>query len=156
MNTTSLIKITTTAVSSLLTAAFVTSCVQPQQQVQQPVQGQVAQQGSNPYAVPGLGQGQAPVAPQPPVVNNGSAPYQPLPGVPSDPPTVNIPDPTPNVNYTPSAPSASASTHDVIKGESLWRISRKYGVSIEAIQQANGLKNNNIWAGQKLIIPSAN
>jgi len=32
--------------------------------------------------------------------------------------------------------------HTVIKGETLWRISKKYGTTVEAIKQLNGLKNN--------------
>ena len=39
-------------------------------------------------------------------------------------------------------------------GESLWTISKRTGVSIEAIKQANGLKSDVIWENSKLIIPA--
>ena len=152
MNITSLIKITTST-AAIAIAALSTSCIQPVPQQQAGVQNQPqVQPGNNPYAVPGLnGQVQNPnYNPQTGV----PAPYQPLPGVPSDPPNIQIPDSTPSIG--PASQPTAATTHDVIRGESLWRISRKYGVSIEAIQQANGLKDDNIWAGQKLIIPAGN
>ncbi len=51
--------------------------------------------------------------------------------------------------------SAHAETrvHIVQPGETLFRISLKYGVTVEAIQAANGLTGNLIYAGQVLIIP---
>lgn len=41
-------------------------------------------------------------------------------------------------------------THTVAKGETLWSISRRYGTTVGVIQQANGLRNNDIDVGQKL------
>lgn len=154
MNTTSLIKLTSSAIA-IATATLFSSCVQPVGQQQQGAVNQ-PQAGQNPYAVPGLnGQNQAP-----PVVGNpsypqnqGTAPYQPLPGVPSDPAV--LPEPSPAIPSAPAQPSA-ATSHDVVAGESLWRISRKYGVTVDALKEANGLKNDTIWAGQKLIIPAGN
>ena len=54
-------------------------------------------------------------------------------------------------------PVARADTiHVVQPGESLFRISLAYGVSVEAIAQANNITNTRlIIAGQELIIPSA-
>ncbi len=44
--------------------------------------------------------------------------------------------------------------HTVQDGENLYRIARKYGTSVQAIQQANGITDPAmITAGQKLIIP---
>ena len=44
--------------------------------------------------------------------------------------------------------------HIVRWGENLWRISRWYGTTVEAIAQANGIVNPHcIYAGQRLIIP---
>ncbi len=40
--------------------------------------------------------------------------------------------------------------HTVIKGETLWRISKKYGITVEAIKALNGLKNNIISTGTRL------
>lgn len=43
--------------------------------------------------------------------------------------------------------------HKVKSGENLGVISRKYGLSISAIQSANGMKNTKLRAGQTLLIP---
>ena len=40
-------------------------------------------------------------------------------------------------------------------GDSLWTISKRTGVSIDAIKKANGLESDVIWEGSKLIIPQA-
>ncbi len=45
--------------------------------------------------------------------------------------------------------------HTVQQGENLYRIARKYGTSVQAIQQANGISDSTmITLGQKLIIPN--
>lgn len=150
MNATTIIK-TISATAVIAVSASLTSCIQPSANQQAAAQTQQAA-AANPYAVPGLGdqQAQAPTTYQ----SNTPAPYQPLPGVPSDIPNIQTPAPS----YTPPAStpsvSASATTHSVVKGESLWRISRKYGVTVDALKSANGLPNDNIWAGQKLNIPA--
>lgn len=50
---------------------------------------------------------------------------------------------------------ASATDHYVVKGDSLWRISRSYGVSLESIIKANPqIKNPNlIYPGDKIYVP---
>ncbi len=53
------------------------------------------------------------------------------------------------VVYTPKQPSV---THTVKKGETLWSISQKYGVKVDAIKKDNGLKSDVISIGQKLTI----
>ncbi|MBN1890836.1 MAG: LysM peptidoglycan-binding domain-containing protein [Thermoflexales bacterium] len=53
-----------------------------------------------------------------------------------------------------AATSVPGQEHTVQLGETLYSISRKYGVSVAALQAANNLANpDNIKAGQKLIIP---
>jgi LysM repeat protein len=47
----------------------------------------------------------------------------------------------------------SSLTHTVRKGDTLYSISRQYGVTVDAIRQANGLKGTVISLGQKLKIP---
>jgi LysM repeat protein len=43
---------------------------------------------------------------------------------------------------------------DVHKGDTLWGISRKYGVSVEALKAANGIKAGDLLsAGDTLVIP---
>ncbi len=45
-------------------------------------------------------------------------------------------------------------THIVEPGDTLWQIATRYGVSLQALMNANGITNANvIWAGQKLVIP---
>ena len=48
-----------------------------------------------------------------------------------------------------------STTYTVKKGDNLLRIASQYGTTVEAIRNANGLKNDNIKAGQKLTIPAA-
>jgi len=46
--------------------------------------------------------------------------------------------------------------HEVARMETLWRISKMYGVDVSSIMVANGLKDPNaIEVGQKLLIPQA-
>lgn len=49
---------------------------------------------------------------------------------------------------------AATKRHTVRRGESLSRIARRYGVTVKAIKRANNLRNDNIQAGQRLIIPA--
>ena len=45
-------------------------------------------------------------------------------------------------------------TYIVQKGDSLYTISRRYGVSVDDIKRVNNLKNNTLSIGQELLIPS--
>jgi LysM repeat protein len=48
-------------------------------------------------------------------------------------------------------------SHTVQPGETLFRISQRYGVSVDALAQANGITDvRRIYAGQVLVIPDAN
>ncbi|KAL5707530.1 hypothetical protein ACHQM5_018424 [Ranunculus cassubicifolius] len=44
-------------------------------------------------------------------------------------------------------------TIQIVKGDTLWALSKKHGVSVDAIKEANGLTGNTIYAGKKLVIP---
>ncbi|MBM3193533.1 MAG: LysM peptidoglycan-binding domain-containing protein [Chlamydiae bacterium] len=44
--------------------------------------------------------------------------------------------------------------HTVSEGESLWKISRKYKISIEEIREYNHLKSDKLKPGQELFLPS--
>jgi len=59
------------------------------------------------------------------------------------------------ISATPSA-FADTQTHVVQPGETLFRIALNYGVTVQAIQAANGLTNYIIYVGQTLIIPDPN
>lgn len=50
--------------------------------------------------------------------------------------------------------AAAPITHKIRNGESLSTIARKYGVSISAIKQANGMKSDALRAGKTLKIPA--
>ena len=43
--------------------------------------------------------------------------------------------------------------HEVQRGDALYSISKKYGVEVEVIKQANNLNSNTIKVGQNLVIP---
>jgi LysM repeat protein/Tfp pilus assembly protein PilO len=51
-------------------------------------------------------------------------------------------------------PAASPTLYSVQAGDTLFSISRRYGVTVDALRAANGLTNNSIRVGQQLIIPT--
>lgn len=55
---------------------------------------------------------------------------------------------------TPVKKSRATTSHKVKSGESLSTIARKYGVSVTAIKNANGMKSDALRAGQTLKIPA--
>lgn len=90
----------------------------------------------------------APVAP----------PSQMLKKIASAPPAAKKPEPARKTADTPPKPAArpaSARTHVLQSGETLYRLSSKYGVSVAALQKANNIKNPNAMReGMKLVIPA--
>nr|CAD1843223.1 unnamed protein product [Ananas comosus var. bracteatus] len=42
---------------------------------------------------------------------------------------------------------------EIARGDTLWGLSRRYGVSIDSIREVNGITGDTIYAGKKLIIP---
>ena len=53
----------------------------------------------------------------------------------------------------PRAYPKKGAYHRVRRGENLYRISRRYGVSVKAIRRANRLRSDKIDVGQRLFIP---
>ncbi len=51
-----------------------------------------------------------------------------------------------------TATSVSTVNYTVRKGDSLWAISKKYGVSVDQLRKWNNMRNNNLAIGQKLIV----
>ena len=51
-----------------------------------------------------------------------------------------------------TAAPAQATTHTVAKGDTLYSVSRKYGVTVAQLQQWNNLKGTAIKVGQRLIV----
>lgn len=54
-------------------------------------------------------------------------------------------------NFTPT--DQESRVHRVVKGDTLYSISKKYSVEVEHIVQANTIEANTIFVGQNLIIP---
>ncbi len=62
--------------------------------------------------------------------------------------------PTPTLTRSPSpVPTPTLVQYRVQVGDTLSGIAQRYGVSVDAIMRANGLKNETIYAGQLLTIP---
>ncbi len=61
---------------------------------------------------------------------------------------MNIPA---NGQVTPFA--GAMITHVVVAGDTIWGLSKKYGVSQYEILSANNLSSNTIQIGQKVLIP---
>ncbi len=58
-------------------------------------------------------------------------------------------------NPDPAQSVAGPSTvHTVVKGDTLWGLSRQYNVTIDAIKRVNGMTNDTVVLGQRLQIPS--
>jgi LysM repeat protein len=58
--------------------------------------------------------------------------------------------------WTPAPVAAEGAIHIVRRGENLTLIARRYGTSVSAFVQANGLRNRNfVWVGQRLHIPGS-
>ncbi len=53
----------------------------------------------------------------------------------------------------PSAPATTNRSHTVVKGDTLYNISKRYGVTLSSLKDANSLDGNNIRLGQLLMIP---
>ncbi|MDP0489720.1 MAG: LysM peptidoglycan-binding domain-containing protein [Verrucomicrobiota bacterium JB023] len=135
---------------AIFPAVLLVACTAPMNNPNNINQGGTYTDPNNPYAVPGVSTtGTYDPAPQ---VN---APYQPVAPTPVNPPAY-----TPVPSQAPvTIPSAGASTsvggttHTVSSGDTLWGLSRKYGVSVDSIRQANGLTGDTIITGQTLSIP---
>lgn len=83
-----------------------------------------------------------PANPNPPVRPD----VDPQPAPPYTPP-VTKPTPPPS---TPPAVQPTLITYTVVKGDTLYSISRRYGMTVDRVKQLNGLTSNTISIGQQL------
>jgi N-acetylmuramoyl-L-alanine amidase len=80
--------------------------------------------------------------------------YHPQPP-PLPPSTTPIPSRPQVIEKTLWIPRGSQTVvHEVAPLETLWRIAKMYGVSVESIKKANNLKSDTLEVGQKLVIPN--
>jgi nucleoid-associated protein YgaU len=52
-----------------------------------------------------------------------------------------------------SRKSSGGKTHKITSGDTLWGISKKYGVSVAAIKKANGMSSDKVVSGRTIRIP---
>ena len=64
--------------------------------------------------------------------------------------SVTVVTPAPATN-TP--PASSSAFYVVQRGDTLWRLGLRFGVTVYALKVANGLQSNLIYVGQMLVIP---
>ena len=90
-------------------------------------------------------------------VNTLPPPAQPtltVPSVTRTPTPTNTAPPTPTATQAVSPEPTGGSTYIVQRGDNLYRIALRYGLSVDAILRANNLSNPNlIHAGQSIILP---
>lgn len=61
----------------------------------------------------------------------------------------------PGKNVVPAPPpvSTTSAEYKVVRGDCLWLIARRYGITVAAIKEANGLSSDLLHPGQVLVIP---
>ena len=97
-------------------------------------------------------------APSSPVSNNPSPQPPPTPApIPQETPAspgAGYFDPTPQPAATSPAlvqpPAAGPRLHTVVKGDTLWNVSQRYGTNVQQLRQWNQLPDDNIRIGQQL------
>jgi LysM repeat protein len=58
--------------------------------------------------------------------------------------------------HVPTAPAGAGASHTVQAGENLYRIALRYGVTVRALSELNGIYNpDQLFVGQKLTIPGS-
>jgi len=79
-------------------------------------------------------------------------PTSPVPTTPTVPTTPVVKEPT-SVPPSPPAPTESSlNYHTVVKGDTLFNVSKRYGVTIASLKALNGLTTDSIQIGQRLRI----
>ena len=82
----------------------------------------------------------------------GCSRTRPIPPTPTPTPTSALPTPTLAPTFTPTPPPYI--TYRVEEGDNPWSIALEFGVTVEALMEANGLSQDTILdVGQELLIP---
>ena len=73
------------------------------------------------------------------------------------PPTPSTPPTTPPTPSTPSTPApCDGTTHTIVKGDTLYMIAKRYGVTLDALMKANPkMDPYNLRVGDKICVPMA-
>lgn len=106
---------------------------------------------ANPYGTADYGAPYQPVEPVNPTYDTPAA-YEDS----SAPASPNLPA-EPSYTPAPSSPASgggTATVHTVVRGDTLWGLSRKYSVSVDAIKRANGMSSDTVVLGSRLQIPA--
>jgi len=82
------------------------------------------------------------------------APYQDVNPVYDSPPAYVETRPAPATPSRPAAPARAQTRHTVVRGDTLWGISRKYGVPQDTIKKANNMRSDTVVLGTTLVIPA--
>ena len=126
---------TTLILLSSTVAAFVASCGQPF--------GEDAYDVSNPYAAPDY-------------ADEDGSPYDPNLAY-DAPATYDAPaayeESTEVSAVAPPVSTTASRVHTVVRGDTLWGLSKQYGVSISSIKRENSMVNDIVVLGAKLKIP---
>jgi hypothetical protein len=67
-----------------------------------------------------------------------------------EPPVITEPEPSQPGRPTTPEPEPSTQYHTVVKGDTLWNISQRYDMTVDALKQLNNLTSNTISIGQRL------
>ncbi len=83
-----------------------------------------------------------------------AAASEPMPTATPEPLVANTPTPTPTPEATATPTPIPSLIHQVLPGDSLWAIAYRYGVTLEALLEANGLTPDILLqVGQDIIVP---
>ena len=83
----------------------------------------------------------------PPAPTKQPEPTKPAPPAPPKATPVTVVPPTPT---TATPAPAAARTHTVIKGDTMYNITKRYGITIDQLKQYNNLPDNSVKLGQVL------
>lgn len=114
---------------------------------------------SNPYGTPDAHADGAPYQPVAPANQTYDTPAAYEDAGSTSSPNVNMPAPGPvtdpgTVSGGGATRGGTTAVHTVVKGDSLWALSKKYNVPVDSIKRANNMTKDTVVLGAKLNIPA--